>query len=60
MRHNRRMTSQQLIDAALDPSVNLIAQGIDADPWQRDIHFCKDQQALMNCCRHFSAAGTNK
>jgi hypothetical protein len=45
------MNAQQLIAAAVDPSVILKAQGIEADSWQKDILFCTDQQILMNCCR---------
>jgi hypothetical protein len=39
----------QLGVAAVDPSVILKDQAIDADPWQKFILFCTDQQILMNC-----------
>jgi hypothetical protein len=50
MWHDRRMKAQQLY-AAVGPSVIVTAQHIDADPGQKDIVFCTDQQILMNCCR---------
>src|SRR5262249_28848824 len=35
----------------LDPALILRAQGLDADPWQRDFLRCADRRVLLNCCR---------
>jgi hypothetical protein len=43
------MTTRLLV--ALDPTWILAAQGLHADPWQRDVLFSNARQVLLNCCR---------
>src|SRR4051794_10823411 len=45
------MDLNQTLALALDPTLLLKQQGLDADPWQRDFLFCQDKRILLNCSR---------
>jgi hypothetical protein len=45
------MNAARLLRLALDPTQILAAQGMQADPWQRDFLLGTDRQVLLNCCR---------
>src|SRR5262245_7870646 len=52
------MDVQQSLALALDPTLILKAQGIAADPWQRDLLFSQDRQVLLNCSRQSGKSTT--
>ena len=43
---------------ALDPAAILRAQGLDPDPWQRDLLTSADRQILLNCSRQSGKSTT--
>src|SRR4051794_20671486 len=45
------MTKSRLLAAALDPALLLRAQGLTADPWQREVLCCPSRYILLNCSR---------
>lgn len=45
------MDATELLALALDPCLILQAQGIVADPWQRDLLLSSTPRILLNCCR---------
>src|ERR1700722_13032837 len=52
------MKLRQALSLALDPGLILSAQGLTADPWQRDFLLCSDRQVLLNCCRQSGKSTT--
>jgi hypothetical protein len=45
------MNLRRLLALALDPARILRAQGLEPDPWQRDLLLSGDRQLLLNCSR---------
>jgi hypothetical protein len=48
----------QLLALALDPSLLLAAQGLEADPWQRALLLSTDRHVLLNCSRQSGKSTT--
>ncbi len=45
------MDARTALALALDPSLILRRQGIEPDPWQRELLLSNDRQVLLNCSR---------
>jgi hypothetical protein len=52
------MSPRQLLLLALDPGYLLRAQGIEPDPWQRQLLLSSDRQILLNCSRQSGKSTT--
>jgi hypothetical protein len=52
------MMARRLLALALDPTRILRAQGLTADPWQRDLLLSTDRQVLLNCSRQSGKSTT--
>jgi hypothetical protein len=52
------MNTQRQLALLADPSVILRAQGLQPDPWQRDLLLCNHRNILLNCSRQSGKSRT--
>jgi hypothetical protein len=52
------MEAPKLLAYMLDPSLILAAQGIQADPWQRDLLMSQEREIILNCSRQAGKSTT--
>lgn len=52
------LDANNMLALALDPALLLSAQGIEADPWQRELLLSADRQVLLNCSRQSGKSTT--